>query len=507
MDTLQLIAGGFFDSFTLLNLLLMALGVLIGIVFGAIPGMTTNMALILFLPMTYGLGMLPSMLFLLGIYCGGTYGGSITAILIGTPGTNVAVATMFDGYPLAQKGAPGKALHIALFASTIGGLISAVLLLFVAPVVAEYILKFGPPEYFALAVLGLSIIAGVSGKSLLRGLIAGCFGMLLACVGIDAGSSVTRFAFKNVYLMSGLNVMPVMMAMFAIPNIFSKILTRQYEKKFEYSAEVAKSDRLTKEEKKRCVPVIAKSTAIGAVIGAVPAAGAAIASMISYNEAKRTSKNGNKFGTGELEGIAAPEAANNAVTGTSFIPLFTLGIPGSAVASILVGAFTMNGLQVGPTLFRNQSELMYGIMVGLIFCNIIMWVEGTYLQKVFAKIAKVPQPVLVTALTLFCVAGCYAVSNQMFNVYLMMGMGVFFYITTKLNFPLASMILGFILGSLAETNLKNSLVMSEGSWSIFFTRPIVLVILIITVAVTVLTVKPKKADKNVPPLVDEDDEE
>ena len=254
--------------------------------------------------------------------------------------------------------------------------------------------------------------AKVANSSVVKSIFSTEIGMLLACVGIDAGSGVTRFAFKNVYLMSGLNVMPVMMAMFAIPNIFSKILTRQYEKKFEYSAEVAKSDRLTKEEKKRCVPVIAKSTAIGAAIGAVPAAGAAIASMISYNEAKRTSKNGNKFGTGELEGIAAPEAANNAVTGTSFIPLFTLGIPGSAVASILVGAFTMNGLQVGPTLFRNQSELMYGIMVGLIFCNIIMWVEGTYLQKVFAKIAKVPQPVLVTALTLFCVAGCYAVSNQ-----------------------------------------------------------------------------------------------
>ena len=255
------------------------------------------------------------------------------------------------------------------------------------------------------------------------------------------------------------------------------------------------------------MPVIAKSTAIGSVIGAIPAAGAAIAAMIAYNEAKRSSKNGDKFGTGELEGVAAPEAANNAVTGTAFIPLFTLGIPGSAVASILVGAFTMNGLQVGPTLFRNQSELMYGIMVGLIFCNIIMWAEGTYLQKLFAKIAKVPQAVLVTALTIFCVVGCYTVSNQMFDVYLMMGFGIFFYITTKLNFPLASMILGFILGALAESNLKNSLVMSEGSWSIFVTRPIALVILLITLVWTAVTVMPKKSSKNEPPVVDEDDEE
>lgn len=486
---LDLIVGGFRDAFTVSNIFFIFAGAFIGILFGAIPGLSSDLGVILFLPLTFSMDVLPGILLLLGIYCAGTYGGSITAILIGTPGTNVAMATVFDGYPLAQKGQAKKALTLALYSSTIGGIISALLLLFTAPFISKFVLSFGPPEYFALSIFGLSIIAGVSGNSMLRGIIMGGFGFLVSCVGVDASSGATRFAFDNVFLMKGLGLTPVLLGVFALPNILNNIYTRNYRNSFVSESDYKSSSDLTKEEKKQCMPTILKSTVIGSIIGAIPGAGAGIAAFMAYNEAKRGSKRGHLFGTGEIEGVAAPEAANNAVTGCSLIPLFTLGIPGSVVAALLIGAFTMQGLIPGPTLFKTQAPLMYAIMVGIIICNIAMWLEGRYLLRLFAKIALVPQPIIFTGLALFCVAGAFAFSNHIFNVYVLLIFGVVMYLIQRLGFPGAPFVLGIVLGSLMESNLKNSLVMSNGSWLIFFQRPICLAIIAITVFFTVYSVK------------------
>lgn len=503
---IESIMKGTTDVFTLVNILMIFTGSFIGIVFGAIPGLSTDLAVILFLPLTYSMDILPGILLLLGIYCGGTYGGSITAVLIGTPGTNVAMATVFDGHPLARKGRPRKALQMCLFASVIGGLISSFLLLFTAPYISGFVLKFAAPEYFALSLFGISIIAGVSGNSMMRGIFMGCLGILMACVGVDASSGATRFSFGNIYLMKGLGLLPVLLGVFALPNILNQIYSKGYRKVFVYNEEIDKADVLTKEEKKACMPIILKSTGIGSLIGAIPGAGAGIAAFMAYNEGKRASKNGHKFGTGELEGIAAPESANNAVTGCSLIPLFTLGIPGSVVAALLIGAFTMKGLTPGPMLFRNQSALMYAIMIGMIVANVAMYLEGKYLLRFFMKISRLPQPVLFTGLALFCVAGSYSFSNNMFNVYVLMFFGIVMYLLQKIGFPGAPFVLGIVLGSLLEGNLKNSLVLSGGSWLIFFKRPICVAIIFITVFFTYYSVKKTRSLKKSSAAVTGEDE-
>lgn len=491
------ILEGFISTAAPLNVFLIFAGAFVGIVFGAIPGLSGDLAVILFLPLTFNMECLPAILLLLGIYCGSTYGGSITAILIGTPGTNVAMATVFDGYPMSQNGKPRKALSMALFASTIGGMISALILLFTAPYISSFVLRFGPPEYFALAVFGISIIAGVSGNSMLRGIIMGCFGIIVGCIGVDSASGAVRFSFNNVFLMKGLGLLPVLLGVFAVPNILNQIYSRGYKKVFNSSAQLDKEDVLTRQERKEHMPLILRSTIIGSIIGAIPGAGAAIASFMAYNEAKRISKKGHLFGSGVLEGIAAPEAANNAVTGCSLIPLFTLGIPGSVIAALLIGAFTMQGLTPGPTLFKTQSDLMYAIMAGMIICNIAMFIEGKYLLKFFAKLSRIPQPLLFTCLALFCVSGSYSFSNHIFNVYVLLVFGVIMFLLQRIGFPGAPFVLGIVLGSLLEGNLKNSLVMSDGSWLIFIKRPICLAILIITVVFTGYSIKKTRELKKI----------
>jgi len=481
----DLIFNGIIDTFTVTNIFYIFAGVFVGIFFGAIPGLSTDLAVILFLPVTFTMSILPSILLLLGIYCGGTYGGSITAILIGTPGTNTAVATVFDGYPMAQKGRPKKALDMALYASTVGGLISAFILLFTAPFISNFVLRFGPPEYFCLAVFGVSIIVGVSGNSLLRGLLMGCFGFFVSSIGVSS-SGATRFTFGNVFLMKGLGLLPVLLGVFAFPNILNQIYSKGYLKVYKSRTQniTIVEDTLTVKDRKDSLPIILKSTMIGSVIGAIPGAGAAIAAFIAYNEARRTSKRGEFFGTGELDGIAAPESANNAVTGCSLIPLFTLGIPGSVIAALLIGAFTMQGITPGPTLFKTQAPLMYAIMIGMIICNVAMYIEGKYLLKFFAKISNVPQPILFTGLALFCIAGSFSFSNNIFDVYVLLVFGITMYLIQRIGFPGAPFVLGMILGPLMEVNLRNSLVMSDGSWLIFLQRPISVIILIITIVIT-----------------------
>ena len=480
--------------FTLESLLFVVIGVFIGIIFGAIPGMSANLGVTVFLPFTFTLGTVPALLMLCGIFYGANFGGSISAILINTPGTNGACATLLDGYPMARKGHPLKALDMALVASTFGGLVSALSLLFFSPQISKVAMKFGAPEYFALALFGLSIIASVSGKSILKGLVSGALGMWLASVGIDGVSGVTRFTFGNVTMFKGINMIAVLLGVYAIAQMIARVNgTEQGGEASSLEGTDRKKDRLTRKEAMAMVPTMAKSSIIGTIIGAIPGTGSAIAAYISYNEAKRKAKPGEHFGEGELKGIAAPESGNNGATASCLIPLLTLGIPGDAVAATLMGAFTMHGLVVGPKLFETSGPLVYAIMIGSVLAQLIIFLQGRYLMPIFVKITHIPQNLLTALLMVVCCAGAFAIANSAFEVYIMLIFGVVAYFLNKLGFPAVPIVLGMVLGPIAESNLRNALALSGGSWLIFVQRPICLAFIVLTfVLVFVLKRSSKK---------------
>ncbi|WP_407267776.1 tripartite tricarboxylate transporter permease [Radiobacillus sp. PE A8.2] len=481
-------------------LIFMNIGLLIGIIFGAIPGLTGNLGIIIFLPFSFAMEPATSIIFLMAIYIGGELGGSVSGILIGTPGTNAGAATMLDGYPLAKKGHGKKALLSAFLSSTVGGVISAIVLLIAAPSIANFTIHFGPPEYFALAIFGLSIIAGISGKNMYKGLIAGCIGVLLSMVGMDNMSGSLRFTFESVKLMNGLPLLPLLIGIFAIPSIMEKTESKKSDKVSE-KIKMNENDTLTKEDIKRTTPAMLKGSLIGTIIGAIPGAGTGIASFISYDEARRSSKNSRNFGKGELEGVAASESANNGVVAASLIPLLTLGIPGSPAAAVLIGAFMIQGMVPGPTLFQDQGVIVYTIMIGILIASIFMYLQGRVLAKYFVKVTHVPHQIMVPVLVLMCTAGAFAADDSVFGMKVFIIFGIMSYILMKLDFPAVPIVLGFVLGPLLEFNLRRSLVMSEGEWSIFFTRPISLVFIVITLVILIYsTIKSKKENNE---LLDE----
>lgn len=484
------------NLFTLQNLLFMNIGLFIGIIFGAIPGMNGNLAITVLLPFTFMLQPVPALLMLTSIFFGSNFGGSISAILINTPGTNAAAATLIDGYPLCRKGYPGKALSTALTASTIGGTISALWLLFFAPQIGKLAMHFGAPEYFALAIFGLSVIASVSGESIIKGIISGCFGILLASVGIDAVSGVTRFTFGNLQMYNGIKMLAVLLGVYAIAQMISRINGTENIKSSQLNT-LDKNDKLTFKEFKSMFLTMFKSGNIGAFIGAIPGTGGAIASFIAYNEAKRCAKKGEKFGEGELKGIAAPEAANNGATAATLIPLLTLGIPGDVVAATLLGAFTMQGLVVGPKLFTNSGPVIYAILIGCLITQLFMFLQGKWLLKLFVKITHIPQDLLTALLVVICCTGAFCIANSVFDVYVLLVFGAVAYFMQKVGLPPVPIVLGMVLGPVAESNLRNALVLSNGSWTIFFKRPICLLFIVLTFVLIFLlkrnSMKEKKA--------------
>ncbi len=372
----QVIGAALGNLLTVENFIFVNIGLFIGIIFGAIPGLNGNLAITVLLPFTFQMGTVPALLMLTAIFFGSNFGGSISAILINTPGTNAAAATLIDGYPMCKNGQPKRALDMVLVASTIGGLVSALCLLFFAPQISKVAITFGSPEYFALAVFGLSVIASVSGKSLVKGLISGGLGILLATVGIDSVSGVTRFTFGNLRLYNGIKMLAVLLGVYAIAQMIGRI-NKTEEVAVSELKETDKDDHITKNDIKRTFPTMLKSSCIGAFIGAVPGTGGAIASFIAYNEAKRCAKPDEKFGEGEIKGVAAPESANNGATAATLIPLLTLGIPGDVVAATLLGAFTMHGLVVGPKLFTTSGPVVYAVLIGCVIAQILMFVQGT----------------------------------------------------------------------------------------------------------------------------------
>lgn len=487
---LEYIGPALQNLLTLENFLWINLGVFIGAIFAAIPGLTVILCIILFLPFTYQMTAVPGMMFLLGIYCAGGYGGSVSAILINTPGTPHAAATMLDGYPLSQKGRTRAALRIALNASTFGGIFSALMLLFLAPQVARLAAMLGTAEYFLVCLFGLTIIAGISGKSMLKGVIAACLGLLISCIGSDPMTSYGRLTFGVGRLYNGLDLAICLIGLFALVQVLAK--AESVEQRLLLDAAKLKDDGvISKDERRRMFLPMLMSSIIGTVIGIIPGTGASMASWFSYDKARSISRHKEEFGHGSVEGIAAAEAANNAVTGATLIPLLTLGIPGDGCVAIMLSALMINGLNPGLSLFTTQGDIMYAIMIGLVFVNLFMFLQGKVLTRAFAKIVSVPQQILTPIIVIFCFAGAYSVNKSYFDVGVALVFAAIAWLFRKIDFPTVPILLGLVLGRMTETNFRRALLLSNGSVSIFFSSWYCIIFLALTLMVVVTVVHGK----------------
>ena len=481
--------------FTLENILWINLGVFIGSVFAAIPGLSVILCVILFLPVTYSMTAIPGMMFLLGIYCAGGYGGSVSAILINTPGTPHAAATMLDGHPLSEKGRTKAALKIALYASTFGGVFSALMLLFLGPQVARVAAQLGTAEYFMVCVFGLTIIAGVSGKSMIKGLISACLGLLISCVGSDPMTSYDRFTFGISRLYLGLDLAVCLIGLFALVEIMAKAEKRLDRLNLD-TTQIKDDGVITKAEYKRMARPVLLSSIIGVMVGIIPGTGASEASWFSYNTAKNMSKHPEEFGHGSVEGIAAAESANNAVTGATLIPLLTLGIPGDGTVAIMLSALMINGLNPGLSLFTTQGDIMYAIMLGLILVNIFMLLQGKFLTSLFAKVVSIPQEILTPIIVIFCFAGAYSVNENYFDVGVALIFGMLAWILRKLELPPVPILLGLVLGGMTETNFRRALLISIGSPKIFFSSVYCIIFLVLILLAVGAIVRGKMKERN-----------
>ena len=457
-----------------MNILGLVGGVLVGIAFGCMPGLSVNMGLALLFPLAFTFKGIGGILMLLGIYCGAIYGGSISAILLKTPGTPASVATTLDGYPMATTlHQPGRALGLSTMASTFGGIFSTICLILLAPQLAKIALQFSKPEYFALAIFGLSIITSVSSGSVLKGIMGGLFGLFLATVGIDDMSGAVRFTLDTTYFIGGVSFIPVLIGVFAFAQVLSSVEDYYHKEAAETNLTL---DRLlpSMDDMKRVFMTLIRSSFIGTFIGCVPGTGGDIASFVSYDQAKRWSKYGKNFGKGEPEGICASEAGNNAVSGGAFIPVLTLGIPGDGATAIMMGALMVQGLQPGPLLFVEKAPDVYAIFIGLLLANLVMGLMGFSLIRFFVKVVSVPMHTLLPIILMMTFVGTYSYNNSLNDVYLMVVSGFIGYFLNKLGFSMSAVIIGIILGGMAEQNFVGSLIMSDGAFSIFYTRPLCL---------------------------------
>ncbi|MBV0902707.1 tripartite tricarboxylate transporter permease [Haloarcula salina] len=461
---------------------LMTAGVLLGIIMGSIPGMTATMTIAVLLSFTFTMDPAHGMMLLLGIYGGAVYSGSIPAILIRTPGTPSAAATLFDGHPLSKKGEAGRAIKASTVASFIGGVISVLALMFFSPVIAGAALEFRSPEFFALAVFGLTIIASVSGDSITKGMVSGLLGMLVATVGIDPITGFHRYTFDMAKLLTGVEFIAVMIGLFGIAEGL-----RKYSQGIDDDTDEAAQEMTgvfpSRADLKSIMPVSVGSGVLGAFIGSIPGAGGDIAAFITYNEATRWLKDSvPAFGDGNIRGVAAAESGNNASTGGALIPTLTLGIPGDSVSAILIGALMVHDINPGPGLYQDEPELLYTIFVGFLVIYILILIFGLLGANYWARLINIPSSHIWPVILVLCVIGSIALRGNVFDAWVMLGAGVLGYAMRLRGYPLAPMVLGLILAPIAEVNLRRSLVLSGGSLDIFYTSPIALLVLLLSAA-------------------------
>jgi len=480
--------GDLFDALPhvlgLYNFVALVIGVIAGIVVGAMPGLSATMAISVLVPFTFGLEPLVALGLMAGVYNGAMYGGAIPAVLLRIPGTPAAVATTFDGYPMAQKGQGGFALQVAVVSSAIGGIVSAFALMLLAPPLSKVTLLFGPSEVFWVAVFGLASIIFLLGGNPVKGLISACFGVFVSVIGADPISGADRYTFDHLELLDGISIVILLVGLYALPPVIDLL-------EVPLKTDQVSDSKLGTEPIWKALPRMfrfwktwIRSSLIGVWIGILPGAGGSMAAFMSYNEARRASKTPETWGNGEPEGVAASETANNADTASALIPALTLGIPGTAVAAVMLGGLLIHGLQPGPMLFRESPTIVFGFMWQFLFGAILLvLLGGSLATNSFAKLLNLPRPLLGSVIIVLMLIGVYSINGRMFDVYLMLGFGAIGYVMDKLKFPLPPVVLGLILGSYAEENLRLALRIGRGDWTILFQNTTSLVLVALTVAV------------------------
>ncbi|MBO0960926.1 tripartite tricarboxylate transporter permease [Neobacillus sp. MM2021_6] len=502
MSTFDYLIHGFGTALIWYNLLFAFVGVLIGTAVGVLPGIGPMSGVALLIPVTASItGGLPpeqaatsAIILLAGVYYGAMYGGSTTSILLNTPGESSSVVTTLDGYQMAKKGRAGSALSIAAIGSFVAGIVTLIALIALAKPLSEVALKFGPAEYFSLMLLGLGAVSGLAGKSVTKALMMTVSGLLLGTIGIDSVSGIARFTFDVPWLFQGIEFLTIAVGLFALGEVFKTILEKEEEE-----VEIARINNLlpSKQELKESAGPIARGSILGFFIGILPGAGATLASFFSYILEKKVSKNPEKFGTGAIAGVAAPESANNAASGGAMIPLLTLGIPGSGTTAILMGALMMYNVQPGPLLFEDHPQVAWGLIASMFIGNIMLLILNLPLVKVFAKIIQTPKKYLIPMIIAISIFGVYAVQVSVNDLLLLLACGILGYFFSKHDYPIAPLVLGLVLGPMIENNLRRALTISNGDYSVFFTRPLSLVFLIITFLWLVIPFLMKKRGKDI----------
>lgn len=468
-----------------ITLIALFAGTLLGLIVGSLPGLNDSITMAVLIPITFGMSREMALGLLIGIYCASACGGSIPSILLKIPGTASATVTAFDGYPMAQQGRAGEALGLAISSSTFGGIASAIVLLFLSPFLARQALRFGPPEYFMLAVLGMSTVIGMAGKNIAKNVLSMTFGLLISCIGMSTQTGRMRFTFGQVSLLDGVSLIPMLIGLFGITSILELIESIK-RNQVEMSDTVKSKQRVRvklpdKEMRKRLLPIWAQSGLIGNIIGIIPGAGMIMAIFMAYDQAQRRRPK-LKFGTGVPEGIAAPEAANNAVVASSMVPLLSLGVPGNSTSALFLGALTIQGLKTGPSLFSDTPDMAYMIILGFLFCNLIMLPLSVYYTNVLATaVLRLKREILSGIVLALCVTGAFSISNNLFNIFIMIFFGMVGYFFNKYKIPQSPLILSAILGTMMESNFLKSMVYENGSLMVFIHRPLSLGLLIVSV--------------------------
>ncbi|MHA6261059.1 tripartite tricarboxylate transporter permease [Sporosarcina sp. CAU 1771] len=490
MGTFESILFGFEVALSWQNIMFVFVGVLTGTVIGMLPGLGPISAIAVMIPLSYGMDPSSALILMAGVYYGAIFGGSTSSILLNAPGIASTVATTFDGYPLAQQGKAGKALAIAALSSFIGGTVAAIGLMLVAPQLAKVAITFGPTEYFALMLMGLTAIASLSEGSVVKAFISATAGIMIATIGIDGQSGTQRFTFGSTNLLDGIDFLIIALGLFALAEVTSLIITRK-ESLFKSGSSIG-SLRITKSEAKSMAGPVGRQSVLGFFIGVLPGAGATIASFLAYITEKRISKNPESFGKGNVVGVAAPEAANNAAAGGSFVPLLTLGIPGSGTTAIMLGALLVVGVQPGPMLLNDHPDIFWGVIASMYIGNVMLLVLNLPLIPYIARILYIPKGMLISLILVFCLIGVYGVSFSQFDLYVLILFGVIGYVMRLLSFPAAPLILAFILGGMMEQSYRQALTISNGSLAIFIERPVSAVLLLVALSSLVVPALIKK---------------
>jgi putative tricarboxylic transport membrane protein len=468
---------GLLNAVTPYNILFIVLGTALGMVVGALPGLSATMALALLLPLTFQLPPETGICMLASLYLSAMYGGSIAAIILRTPGTPAAAATVVDGFPMGQRGEAGRALGISLTASLVGGIISGIALLTAAPFLGRLVLLFGPVELFAIAVLGITMIGTLSKGSPIKGLLSGALGLLLATVGMDATTGTARFTFDNINLFSGIPFTVALIGLFSIP----QAIALAEQSRITQVATNQIRDRVLPRmsEFLKLLPNIVRSSIIGIVTGVIPGTGGDTASWFAYNEAKRFAKDKSQFGKGDPAGVAAPEAANNAVVGGALVPTIALGIPGSSSTAVLLGALMVHGILPGPNLLTDHGAITYTLIWAIILANLPLFILGLAMTRVCIHVTRVPKMVVALSIVVLSVIGSLAINNNFFDVWLMLGFGALGYVFDRAKIPTAPMVIGLVLGFLLDSSLAQALLIGYGEWSVFLKSPIAAVLLFV----------------------------